>query len=94
MYGLEALGVPIENVKQPDPDPLSESRYLCVYWVDHLYDSRAKTTTDNNRDLQVGGVVDVFLRKKYLYWLEALSLYKSLGKGILSIAKLWSLVQV
>jgi hypothetical protein len=94
MYGLEALGIPIENVTQPDPDPLAESRYPCVYWIDHLYDSRAKITTDNDRDLQVGGVVDGFLRKKYLYWLEALSLFKSLGKGVVSIAKLWSLVQV
>jgi hypothetical protein len=94
MYGLEALGVSIENATQPDPDPLAESRYPCVYWIDHLYDSRAKITTENNRDLRVGSVVDVFLRKKYLYWLEALSLYKNLGKGIVSIAKLWSLVQV
>jgi hypothetical protein len=94
MYGLEALGVSIEKATQPDPDPLAGSRYPCIYWIDHLYDSRAKITTDNNRDLQVRGVVDRFLRIKYLYWLEALSLYKSLGKGVVSITKLWSLVQV
>jgi hypothetical protein len=44
--------------------------------------------------LQAADVVDDFLRKKYLYWLEGLSLCKSVGKGVLLIEKLWLLVQV
>ncbi|KAF2024984.1 hypothetical protein EK21DRAFT_104284 [Setomelanomma holmii] len=44
--------------------------------------------------LQAAYVVDNFLRKKYLYWLEGLSLCKSVGKGIVLMEKLWSLVQM
>jgi hypothetical protein len=36
----------------------------------------------------------VFLRKKYLYWLKALSLYRSMLKRLLLIAKLKILIQV
>ncbi|KAF2811756.1 uncharacterized protein BDZ99DRAFT_487370 [Mytilinidion resinicola] len=93
MYSLKALGSPVENVQPPDTDPLAESRYPCVYWIDHLHDSKPKSSSNSVGDLQVIGVVDEFLRKKYLYWLEGLSLFKSLGRGVVSMAKLWSLVQ-
>ncbi|KAF2185931.1 hypothetical protein K469DRAFT_501112, partial [Zopfia rhizophila CBS 207.26] len=36
IFGLGAPGFPIDQVKQPTPDPLSSARYSCVYWVDHL----------------------------------------------------------
>jgi hypothetical protein len=94
MYGLKALGFPIENVTRSDPDSLAASRYSCVYWIDHLHDSKSNFSININRDLQVRRVVDEFLRAKYLYWLEGLSLCKSLGRGIVLIEKLWSLVQV
>ena len=94
MYGLEALGYPVEDVEQLDPDPLAASRYSCMYWVDHLRDSKLKSLVSYVDCLQDGGLVDVFLRKKYLYWLEALSLYKSMPKAVVSMAELWSLVQV
>jgi hypothetical protein len=94
MYSLKALGFPVENVKPPDPDPLAASRYPCVYWVDHLYDSKPKSQANGVGDLQVTGMVDEFLRKKYLYWLEGLSLCKSVEEGVVSMAKLWSLVKV
>lgn len=35
-----------------------------------------------------------FIREKYLYWLEALSLCKSMSKDIVSITKLKTLIQV
>jgi hypothetical protein len=94
MYGLKALGLPIKNVTRPNPDALAASRYSCVYWIDHLHDSKPKFSSNNDCDLQVRRVVDEFLRTKYLYWLEGLSLCKSLGRGVVSIEKLWSLVQV
>jgi hypothetical protein len=94
MYRLKALGSPIEDFKPPDVDPLAVSRYPCVYWIDHLHDSKPKFLANSVGDLQTISVVDEFLRKKYLYWLEGLSLCKNLGRGVVSIAKLWSLVQV
>jgi hypothetical protein len=89
MYSLEAPGFHIDKVQTPDPDPQSVSRYPCIYWVDHLYDSKPKSLATS-----VSNVVDEFLRNKYLYWLEMLSLCKSLGRGLVSITKLWLLLQV
>jgi hypothetical protein len=95
MYKLEALGVAIKDVQAPKPDPLAASRYSCVYWIDHLYNSRPeKSQADSVSNLNVISAVDKFIRKKYLYWLEGLSLCESIGKGIRSMAKLCSLVQV
>jgi hypothetical protein len=92
MYSLEAPGYPIENVKLPETDPLAVSQYPCVYWIDHLYESKALMSSVGG--LQAADIVNDFLRKKYLYWLEGLSLCKSVGKGVVSMEKLWSLVQV
>jgi hypothetical protein len=94
IYSLCALGYPIERVKQPDLDPLAASRYSCIYWVDHLCDWNTNPSANHTVDLQDGGVLDVFVRKKYLYWLEALSLCRSMSEGVLSMAKLEALIQV
>ena len=94
IYNLRALGYPIERAKQPDPDPLAVSHYSCIYWVDHLCDWNSNSCANHKVDLQDGGIVDMFVRKKYLYWLEALSLCRSMSKGVLSMAKLEALIQV
>ncbi|KAF2183979.1 NACHT-domain-containing protein, partial [Zopfia rhizophila CBS 207.26] len=93
MYSLRALGYPIERVKQPDPDPLAASRYSCIYWIDHLCDWDLGSSANHGVDLQDGGAVDTFIRKKYLYWLEALSLCRSMSNGVVSIAKLEASIQ-
>jgi hypothetical protein len=94
MYNLGALGYPIEWVESPERDPLATVCYSCVYWVDHLEDSNSYDFAGSVVDLQDGGALDLLLREKYLYWLEALSLCKNLTKGVASIAKLEALVQV
>jgi hypothetical protein len=94
MYSLDAPGYSIENVKLPEIDPLAVSRYPCIYWIDHLCDLKPKSLANRVGDLQVLDAVNEFLRKKYLYWLEGLSLCKSVGKGVALIEKLWSLIQV
>jgi hypothetical protein len=93
MYSLVTPGSAIENVKPPHPDPLAASRYPCIYWIDHLHDSKPKSWANSVADLQMRAVY-TFLREKYLYWLEGLSLCKSLGTGVVSITKLWLLLQV
>jgi hypothetical protein len=93
MYSLKAPGSAMENVKPPHPDPLAASRYPCIYWIDHLHDSKPKSWANSVADLQMRAVYN-FLRKMYLYWLEGLSLCKSLGTGVVSITKLWLLMQV
>jgi nucleoside phosphorylase len=67
--------------------------YACEYWVDHLCDSNLTYSASYDNALHDGGIVDVFLQEKFLYWLEALSLCKSVPKGVVSVAKLWSLIQ-
>jgi hypothetical protein len=94
LYSLKAPGSPIEDVELPDPDPLAESRYPCIYWIDHLCDSQATSLASKVSSLQARGVVVEFLKKKYIYWLEELSLCKSVGKGVVSMEKLRLLVQV
>jgi hypothetical protein len=67
MYSLQTLGYPAKEVKRLDLDPLTASRYSCIYWVDHLYNLNPKYLVSYTDSLQVGGVVNVFLREKYLY---------------------------
>jgi len=94
MYSLRALRYPTERIEQPDPDPLVASRYFCIFWIAHLYDWNSDSSVDHKVDLQDRGVVHEFIRKKYLYWLEALSLCKGMSEGVVSMAKLEALIQV
>ncbi|KAI8625445.1 hypothetical protein F5Y19DRAFT_265094 [Xylariaceae sp. FL1651] len=87
VYALQYPGIPITDVRAPDPDPLAPVRYACVYWVDHLC------------EVQTGYEVVLcdksaypFLKEHFLYWVEALSLIGSISKGVLAIAKLITLL--
>jgi hypothetical protein len=94
MYSLQELGVLIEEVEQPSLDSLTSSRYSCIYWVDHLCKSDPVCSAIYKQDIQDEGTVHEFLRESYLYWLEALSLCRSIAKGVLSMANLQLLVKV
>lgn len=94
MYNLRAVGCPIEQVKRPDPDPLEASYYSCIYWVDHLCDWITSSSTEHQVSLQDGEIIDEFMRTKYLYWLEALSLSRSMSHGVVSMAKLVASIPV
>lgn len=92
MYHLRRPGFPIEQVRIPIPDPLAAARYSCLYWVEHLVQSSAGVEYGHN--IQDDSKVDLFLRQKYLYWLESLSLLNSTSEGVLSMSKLQHLLQV
>jgi hypothetical protein len=89
IYSLHVAGISIDQVQPPDPDPLATIRYSCLYWVNHLLEYNVKTESSN--DLEDSGLVHRFLLEKFLYWLEALSLMKSVSDGITMIRKLESL---
>lgn len=92
-YRLHAPGFPIERVQAPDPDPLANIRYLCIRWAEHFV--HWTTVAENTgSDLHNGSMIDQFLRKKYLCWLEALSLLRNVSSGVLSIAKLEEILKV
>ena len=91
VYHLRHPGFPITKVTTPHPDPLAPIRYACVYWVDHLCEIKSSY---NEVGLYDNGTIDVFLRKHFLHWLEALSLIKSISDGVFAIAKLIDLLTV
>jgi hypothetical protein len=91
IYGLYAPGFLIDKVKQPDPDPLRMVSYSCVYWVDNLCEIKSGHA---KLGLYDNGTIDVFLRKHFLHWIEALSLMKSISDGVVVIAKLIGLLTV
>jgi len=92
VYSLRTPGVSINQIEPPDPDPLAAARYSCLYWGEHLIDCDVRGNTIN--DLKNGGLVCTFLNTSYLYWLEALSLMKSLPDGIVMIIELENWLQV
>ncbi|KAK6500108.1 hypothetical protein TWF481_010466 [Arthrobotrys musiformis] len=72
------LKVPGTSVSEVDQSIIEENlqteiQYSCRYWVYHL-----ERSGDKIRD---GGLVDVFLRKHILHWLEALSLSGEMNKA-------------
>lgn len=87
LCNLGAPGFPIDKVSPHHLDALTSLRYSCVFWVDHLGDS----DTAIKDALQDNGDVHTFIRDKYLYWLECLSLLRSMPEGIKAIHKLESL---
>ena len=90
MYKFIAPGVPIDQVQ----DPLATLRYSCIHWADHLCDSASRNSTRQDDILHDYSDVQNFLKKKYLYWLEALSLCGSMSNGVTSMTKLEALLQV
>jgi hypothetical protein len=94
MYQLDTLGYPIEQVQQPKPDPLAALRYSCIYWIDYLCEWMSNSSTYDRSILMSGGVVDGFMRKKFLYWLEAVSLCANVSKGVISMSRLEALTEV
>ncbi|KAH6989033.1 WD40-repeat-containing domain protein [Ilyonectria sp. MPI-CAGE-AT-0026] len=88
IYGLRELGTLIDEVSPPDPNPLASAEYSCVYWIDHLVHVYPRLGAGLIEHLQDDGTVHVFLREKYLYWLEALSLLGRLPGGISAMGRL------
>ncbi|KAI8653760.1 NACHT domain-containing protein [Fusarium sp. Ph1] len=75
LYGLKSPGVFVEDITSPDPDPLSPLRYASLYWIDHF------ENTNKSRNMSDYKAIEEFLREKYLYWLETLSLQRVLEQG-------------
>ncbi|KAJ5519970.1 hypothetical protein N7463_000423 [Penicillium fimorum] len=86
IYGLKSPGFPIDQVKQPDPDPLAAVRYSCLYWLDHL--QHCHEHGDMINDLRQDGPVEEFFKQRYLFWLEAISLMRHIPEGIVAMVKL------
>ncbi|KAL7905841.1 hypothetical protein GGI35DRAFT_459469 [Trichoderma velutinum] len=91
IYCLGTPGYDINQIQPYNQDPLISVRYSCVYWIDHL--CTCDISHDVKNALQVGGLVDTFLRHHFLHWLEALSLLQGISEGILAIIRLTDLLE-
>ncbi|KAG7418587.1 Vegetative incompatibility protein HET-E-1 [Fusarium oxysporum f. sp. raphani] len=93
LYNLRDPGLCVKEIR-PDQDRLSGVQYPCIYWVDHLIEA-AKQHDNLVRadDLQDNGRVYRFLSKKFLYWLEALSLLRGMPEGVVAMTKLEILLE-
>ncbi|KAH8800439.1 WD40-repeat-containing domain protein [Xylogone sp. PMI_703] len=91
IYNLRACGYPIEQVEKPSSDPLATLRYSCVYWAAHFCDCNSDSNANHEVSLQDEDVINTFIRGSYLCWLEALSLCRSVSRGVFSMARLEAL---
>ncbi|KAJ4854400.1 NACHT domain-containing protein [Trichoderma breve] len=91
MYNLSDLGIHIDDAQALDPNPLTAIGYSCVYWIDHFVESiTSKENPTATEDISQTLVDDteVFIERKYLFWLEALSLLRRIPEGIMAMRKL------
>ncbi|KAM0247351.1 hypothetical protein ACHAQJ_009885 [Trichoderma viride] len=88
IYNAYPPGIPINEIKALDLDPLDAIRYSCVHWVDHfcdMHNGRSQSQYQVDHKCQA---VFQFLQKYFLYWLEALSLMGGMKDGVLGMEKL------
>ncbi|SPO01196.1 uncharacterized protein DNG_03943 [Cephalotrichum gorgonifer] len=85
MYDLRRLGTTIGNVKIPKPDPLASVRYSCIHWARHFCDARSGNSCSETEDLER---IEGFIRRVFLYWLEAAALLQRMSEIIVSIRQL------
>jgi hypothetical protein len=91
MYGLPHIGIPIDDIKVPTPDPLAGIRYSCIHWARHFCDVLHGNSGIENDDLER---IDQFIRSFSLYWLEAVALLRSISECIISIRQLETFLKV
>lgn len=94
MYGLRAPGIFIEQIQRPNPDPLGQARYSCVYWIEHLVKVSVCQSKMENFDDGSLNAIHLFLEMKFIHWLEALSLLRAMSDGVLAILQLEEFIQV
>jgi hypothetical protein len=88
IYQLNDAGIATGDVTAPEPGPLAAVQYSCIYWVEHLEDLISMENMRDRNLLHYNGAVCTFLRTKFMYWLEALSLLRSMTKASIAMIKL------
>ncbi|KAL6906599.1 quinon protein alcohol dehydrogenase-like superfamily [Trichoderma evansii] len=94
IYNIDPLGLPIHQIKRPNPDPLASLNYSCAHWANHFCDmllSNGHLRHEKyDREFQVALL---FLRNHFLHWLEALSLTGCVEDGLIAIIRLDNLLR-
>ncbi|KAL3588021.1 hypothetical protein FPOAC2_13920 [Fusarium poae] len=86
IYNLEFSGDLCTEISCPKPDPLSHLRYSCLHWVDHL------EVIKGNRNQSDDEAISRFIGKRFLYWLEALSLQGQMPQGVKAVQTLKEII--
>ncbi|KAI1734075.1 WD40-repeat-containing domain protein [Xylaria scruposa] len=79
IYNLPQPSCFVTDVKAPDPDPLASIKYACAYWIDHLSAIKGCHNGFGLGDIEK---INRFLEEQFLYWLEAMSLMRSIPEAI------------
>ncbi|KAF4822302.1 Vegetative incompatibility protein HET-E-1 [Colletotrichum tropicale] len=81
-YNLDSPGVLASDILRPASDPLESLEYSCVYWIDHLHEfGHARVLSDDN-------LIEAFVRKSFLHWLEALGILRKIPEAVRGIQTL------
>ncbi|KAH7173978.1 uncharacterized protein B0J16DRAFT_406362 [Fusarium flagelliforme] len=78
----------VHEISKPQSSVLDSLRYGCIYWVDHLH----KSASHGIESPSTYSVLKTFLKTKYLYWLEAMSLLSCVSTAIRAVKKLESVM--
>ncbi|KAF5253925.1 hypothetical protein FANTH_1250 [Fusarium anthophilum] len=84
-YGLVYPGVSLEEALRncPDPNPLENIKYSCVFWADHMQEAyKLSIRGEENSDIAGIDTVYDFINEKFLFWLEALALCQNLPAAL------------
>ncbi|UZP36958.1 hypothetical protein NXS19_004774 [Fusarium pseudograminearum] len=91
MYGLVYPGVSLDEAlrNRPETDPLGSLKYALVFWTDHIREAYRLSTEENaGSKMPFAETVYNFFCKRFLFWLEALSLSQNIpvaGTSLLSL---------
>ncbi|PIG84614.1 hypothetical protein AARAC_010917, partial [Aspergillus arachidicola] len=91
IFDINHPGIPPEEISIPSPNPLAMAEYACIYWVDHLQGCKHNMTCRLSQDDR--SRIEVFLKQKYIHWIEALSILGRVSEGIRAMQKLESWIQ-
>lgn len=86
IYGLVKPGFLMDDLTSqdvPSPNPLAPVGYCCVYWIGHFVESISHSDDNSCQEL-----ISIFIKEKYIYWLESLSLLRSMYNGEMEMQKL------
>ncbi|KAJ6028364.1 WD40 repeat-like protein [Penicillium herquei] len=78
IYGVGRPDAQPEDYRTLLPGPLRSIQYSSIYWIDHFCQWQSSHTHVNAIDIAIGQI-DVFWKKHFLHWLEALSIYQKLS---------------
>ncbi|KAL2782850.1 hypothetical protein BJX66DRAFT_345470 [Aspergillus keveii] len=91
IYGLDNPSVTAFEIaaSRPNPDPLFDLRYSCMYWLNHFLDVDPECVDM----IKSAENISEFFREHLLHWLESLGLIGEIRPGILALRKLVHQVQ-